>query len=245
MNEFTNTKLSKLAITSLVAGILGFIIIPPVMAVIALVCGSIALSKIKSFNNLLTGKGLAIGGIILGTLIWLLIICGILFAISFRTHYQPFRVPASSMEPTIKKGERVMVDRKAYVNSTPQRGDVIVFWFGSGESKRLWLKRVVGLPNEELEIKNGGIYINGKLTKIPEPSKEVYYYNMGDYGKQGQIIKIPTDCYYTLGDNSLNSQDSRFIGFVNKKSIYGKVISVYAGKYPPKLMELIRSFLQK
>jgi len=245
MNETTNTKLCKFAIMSLVAGILGFVIMAPVMGIIAFVFGFIALNKIKGSNNLLKGKGLAIAGIVLGTVIWVLIICSILFAFSFRTHYQPFRVPATSMEPTIKKGEKVMVDRKAYANLLPQRGDIVVCETEVKGEKRLLLKRIVGLPNEELEIKDGNIYIDGKLTKIPELPKEVYYYYMGDFGKQGQIIKIPNDCYYMLGDNSMNSMDSRFTGFVNKKDIYGKVISVYAGKYPPKLAELLRSFLQK
>ncbi len=243
MNEAANAKLSKLALTSLIAGILGFVVLTPLVELIAFIFGFIALNEIKHSNNSLKGRGLAIAGIVLGVVAYLLIICGILFAISFRSHYNPFRVPTTSMEPAIKKGERVIVDREAYINSLPQRGDLVVYEMKFEGKKQLWIKRIVGLPKEQLKIKDGNIYINNKLTS--ELPKGIYYYNDGDFGKKGQIVTMPNNCYYMLGDNSLNSFDSRFTGFVNNKDIYGKVISVYEGKYPPNLMELIRSFLQK
>lgn len=251
-----NAKLSKLAITSLAAGILGFVMIPltrnlityitipPLLGAISLILGFTALKKIKSSKDSLKGNRLAIAGIILGAVIYLLIVLGVLFALSFRTHYQPFHVPATSMEPTIKKDEKIMVDRKAYANSLPQRGDIIVHKAEVKGKKQLFLKRIVGFPNEQLEIRDGNVYINNKLASgLP---KEVYYYNGGDFGKKGQIVKIPNDCYYMLGDNSLNSLDSRYTGSVNKKDIYGKVILNYTGKYPPdqEMFGLLRSFFK-
>jgi signal peptidase I len=78
------------------------------------------------------------------------------------------------------------------------------------------------LPEEILEIKDGKVLINGNT--VPG---EIYYYNGGDFGKEGQKIHIPASCYYVLGDNSAKSRDSRFFGVVLKENIIAKAVRIY------------------
>ena len=85
------------------------------------------------------------------------------------------------------------------------------------------------MPGENLEIKDGAIYIND--NKINNPSiARIFYYNQGDYAEEGKKINVPMNKYYVLGDNSISSLDSRFWGFVNMDDIMGKVTKIY---WPP------------
>jgi len=220
-------KLSKLAISSLILAILG--ILAPIFSLLGLVFGLVALNKIKHSNGLLKGKGTAISGIVLSIIVFIL---SLFILINYREHYRAFYLPTSSMSPTIKQNERLVVDKKAYVFKSPQRGDIIVFELEYKNKKKLMCKRVIGLPGERLGINKGEIYINGNLIQIPGLPQAAFYLNAGDYGKEGKPAKIPADSYFVLGDTSTNSFDSRYFGFVNKKDIYGKVIFTYVG-FPP------------
>jgi len=73
-----------------------------------------------------------------------------------------------------------------------------------------------------VEIRDGNIYINGRLITEPEIFQKIYYYNMGTYGAEGKVVKVPQGHYFFLGDNSPSSKDSRFWGFVPRKYIVGK-----------------------
>ena len=104
--------------------------------------------------------------------------------------------------------------------SKPQRGDVIVFVF-PGDRTKDFIKRLIGLPGDIIEIKDGKIVVNGKLWVDPRIN-HIYYYNRGEYGAEGQPIKVPEGKYFTLGDNSASSHDSRYWGFVDYNDLVGK-----------------------
>ncbi len=97
------------------------------------------------------------------------------------------------------------------------------------ERKRDFIKRLIGLPGETLEIRDGNVYINGKIITKPEKIRENYYYNKEDwrYGKSYRKIHIPEGEYFVLGDNSGNSSDSRNWGFVEREDFLGKAICIY------------------
>ncbi len=102
----------------------------------------------------------------------------------------------------------------------PKRGDVIVFIFPDDRTKD-FIKRLIGLPGDVVEIKDGKILINGEIVADPRINN-IYYYNRGDYGAEGQPIKVPEGKYFVLGDNSGSSHDSRYWGFVDQKDLVGK-----------------------
>ncbi len=109
--------------------------------------------------------------------------------------------------------------------SKPKRGDVIVFIFPRDRTKD-FIKRLVGLPGDVVEIREGGITVNGRKVTDPRITKS-YYYNRGDYGALGQPIKVPEGKYFVLGDNSGASHDSRYWGFVDEKDVIGKAEVIF------------------
>jgi signal peptidase I len=132
---------------------------------------------------------------------------------------QFFKVPTISMSPTVMAQDRIVANKICYRYKPPQRGAVIVFQ--RPFDKRYHIKRIVGLPGETLQIKDGRVFINDSPLKLP-----FYYYNMGEYGKKDLKIEIPQGGYFVLGDNSISSFDSRFFGFVNFMDITGKVTKI-------------------
>ncbi len=162
---------------------------------------------------------------------------------------QAFKIPTGSMRMTLIEGDRILVNKFIYGAEVPfvgirlpafrqpQRGDVVVFRYPE-DPKKDFIKRLVALPGETLEIRNGSIYINGILNK-DQFIHNRYYYNRpeSDFGKEGQIIKVPENSFYVLGDNSSSSRDSRYWGFVPKKNVLGKAMVVY---WPPNRIRVIR-----
>lgn len=138
---------------------------------------------------------------------------------------QAFKIPTKTMEPTLLQGDLILADKTIYKKSEPKRGDIIIFLFPE-DTKKMFIKRLVGLPGETIEIKNGSILINGTVLREPSFVKK-YYYNRGDYAKEGETVKIPEDGYFVLGDNTAFSQDSRYFGFVPKKYLVGKAYKIY------------------
>lgn len=135
---------------------------------------------------------------------------------------EAFKIPSGSMVPTLEIGDRIFVNKFIYRFKEPERGDIIVFRYPE-DTKKYFVKRLVGKGGEEVEIRSGNIIIDGKLIKQPEIFSKIYYYNMGKYGAEGKKIKVPKGHFYFLGDNSSSSKDSRFWGFVPRKYIVGKV----------------------
>ena len=107
----------------------------------------------------------------------------------------------------------------------PQRGDIIVFVYPVDPTKD-FIKRLIAVGGETVEIKDGTIYIDGK--EITDPRiKRVYYYNRGDYGAEGQVVHVPPGYVFVMGDNSGSSYDSRFWGFVPESSIIGRADIIF------------------
>ncbi len=129
-------------------------------------------------------------------------------------------VPTGSMEKTIMIGDRVMTYRQAYLFSDPKRGDIIVFPFPDDE-KVDFIKRIIGLPGETIEGKNGYVYINGK--KLVE--KYVTSLLDEDFGP----YTVPKDSYFMMGDNRSISDDARYWDnkFVKRSKIMGKALFKY------------------
>lgn len=130
------------------------------------------------------------------------------------------QVPSESMESTIQAGDRLLGFRPAYLFGEPQRGDIIIFRFPDDESQ-LFIKRIIGLPGETVEIRAGFVYINGSQTPLPEP----YLTGpapMEDWGP----YHVPQDGYFVMGDNRANSQDARYWlnTFVMRDKILGKAL---------------------
>ena len=128
-------------------------------------------------------------------------------------------VPTGSMENTIMPGDRLIGNRLAFLKDTPERGDVVIFHYPDDEEE-LYVKRVIGLPGEEVRIDDGKIYIDGKVQK-----KNVYTSDLDFAGIAEKKLTLGETEYFVLGDNSAGSDDSRLadIGNVKREDIGGKV----------------------
>ncbi len=132
------------------------------------------------------------------------------------------QVPTGSMENTIMTNSRIFIYRLSYLNEEPERGDIVAFQCpDEPASSDPYLKRIIALPNETIEGKNGMIYIDG--TPLEEPYiKETFQPDFGPY-------TVPGNSYFMMGDNRNNSWDSRYWNskFVEKEDIVGKAIFEY------------------
>jgi signal peptidase I len=178
---------------------------------------------------------------------------------------EAFKIPSGSMIPTLDIGDHLLVnkfiygpripftDTRIFTWKEPQRGDVIVFKYPQNESKD-FIKRVVGLPGDKLEIKNGSLFINDQLVPIIAQGNfektgpyagSNYYEKPRLFEEQLGIVKheiqylrdqsnydfgpklVPAQSVFVMGDNRDNSQDSRFWGFVKYDKILGKALIIY------------------
>ena len=133
---------------------------------------------------------------------------------------QPVKVEGTSMQPRLIDQERIFVNRFIYRFRDVQRGDVVVFWFPKDRSKS-FIKRVVGVPGDQVEIREGIVYVNG--SRVPEPYLRPEFQ---DYRSFRKTI-VPPGQYFVLGDHRNSSNDSRSWGFVAQPLIYGKAIFSY------------------
>ena len=159
------------------------------------------------------------------------IIIALALALFIRTFIvQSFVIPSDSMFPTFMsspKRDRLFVNKFIYKLHPPRRGDIVVFR-SPNDPKKNFIKRVVALGGEEVEVKNGDIYIDRIKLTGPEEITKIYYESQGHYGK-GKV-DVPLGHLYVLGDNSSNSHDSRWWGFVPLKNVKGKAMVIF---YPP------------
>jgi signal peptidase I len=169
------------------------------------------------------------------------IIIAVVLGVLIQTFFvQAFKIPSGSMIPTFRIGDRIFVNKFLYsaripfVNlrlpvpsiKEPKRGDIIVF-VSPEDPKKDFVKRLIAVGGETVEIREGKIYINGNVVSDHAGINAVYYYNAGEYGKEGRPVTVPRDSYYALGDNSGSSRDSRYWGFVPRKNLIGKAICIY------------------
>lgn len=134
--------------------------------------------------------------------------------------YQPVKVEGTSMMPMLKDQERIFINKYVYRWEPISRGDVVVFRY-PGDPSKSYIKRVIGLPGDRVQISFGRVYVNGERlheTYVPE--------NYSDERSISEIY-IPADSYFVLGDHRSMSSDSRDFGPVNRSYIYGKAVFAY------------------
>jgi signal peptidase I len=136
--------------------------------------------------------------------------------------YQPVKVEGTSMMPSLEDQERIFINKFIYRFGlgTVERGDLVVFWY-PGDPNKSYIKRVIGLPGDRVEIVDGQVLVNGGSLNeayVPEHYR--------DHGSMQEEI-VPPEHYFVLGDHRSSSNDSRSWGPVHRRHIYGKAVFVY------------------
>ncbi len=168
-----------------------------------------------------------------------LLVAGI-FALLIRTFlFAPYKIPTGSMIPALLVGDKIFVDKLSYRFDPPKRGDIVVFKYPL-DPKKDFVKRLIGMPGERIEIRGGVAIVNGRpLTEAP--FSNITYYNVDrddwKYGHTGQVFEVPDNYYFVLGDNSANSSDGRFWGFVPQRNVLGRARLVW---WPPNRVKVLR-----
>jgi signal peptidase I len=134
--------------------------------------------------------------------------------------YQPVKVEGTSMAPLLSDQERIFINKFVYRFEPIERGDVVVFWYPLDRTKS-FIKRVIGLPGESVEIRHGAVYVNGKV--VPEPYVPPQYEDLSDFGP----VRVPKDSFFVMGDHRISSNDSRVFGPVSSRFIYGRAVFAY------------------
>lgn len=164
------------------------------------------------------------------------IVIALVLAFLIRTFVvQTFYIPSGSMEPTLLVGDRIMAYKIFYGLDQASRGDIVIFKFPL-DPKKDFIKRVIGLPGDRIEIVDKKVYVNGE--KLIEPyvihqDRWDIGFPRDDYGP----VQVPPDSLFVLGDNRDSSEDSRYWGFVPGENIVGKAFLIY---WPPWRVRIIK-----
>ncbi|MFZ8862152.1 MAG: signal peptidase I [Thermocrinis sp.] len=168
---------------------------------------------------------------------------------------QAYNIPSGSMKPTLLVGDFILVNKLVYRFSEPQRGDIVVFKYPIDPNID-FIKRIIALPGEEVEVRNNQVFINGKPLPLIEVGRgeengvrKVIYEEVLPEGKKHKVqfyedfpfskrdfgpVVVPPNHYFVMGDNRDNSEDSRYWGFLPKENIVGKAFVIYfSGDVPP------------
>ncbi len=143
-----------------------------------------------------------------------------------RARSRIYQIPNHAMAPTLLPGDHVIAYQVAYQAADPQQGDVVVYRYPDEQGKR-FLHRVIGLPGDEIAIRNQVVYVNG------EALSELYVRHSDRSSMAGNVrdhlspITVPLETYFLMGDNREESLDSRFLGPINKEHLLGRVLFVY------------------
>jgi len=144
-----------------------------------------------------------------------------IFVVMYRFLFQPHQVQGNSMFDNFYNGEYLLTDKLSYRFKAPERGDIIVFKAPKNEDYD-YIKRVIGLPGERIKILNGKVYINDQpIDESPYLDKAIITQS-GYFSREGLTINIAADNYFVMGDNRMNSSDSRDWGTVPRQNIIGK-----------------------
>jgi signal peptidase I len=189
------------------------------------------------------------------------LIIALLLALTIRAFLvQAFSIPSGSMQPSLLIGDYLLVNKFSYgirspfsnkvwiATGKPQRGDIAVFIFPQDPSKD-YIKRVVGLPGDKVQVINKKVYINGRLLETPQavyadptiipPPQSPIESPRDNFGP----VVVPQDKYFFMGDNRDQSYDSRFWGFVSMDALKGKAMIIYFSWEGPQGVPLYLAFL--
>ena len=177
------------------------------------------------------------------------IVIAVILALFIRAFFiQAFKIPSGSMKPTLKEGDKIMVNKLLFGPKIPftdyrlpgmrepARGDIIVFVYPE-DPKKDYIKRLIAVGGETVEVSDGNILINGEPIENPPTMMKIHYYNRGRYGQGGRPVEVPEDSYYVLGDNSDSSKDSRYWGFVPEDNIIGRAMFIW---WPPWRIQILK-----
>jgi signal peptidase I len=189
----------------------------------------------------------------------ILLLVAFLLALVIKTFLiQAFYIPSASMDPTLKVGDRVLVNKLVYHFHPPRRGDIIVFqdphpgtqphrnpvqgffhWIGEGlgvqtSPDKDFIKRVIGLPGDKVRMdENGGVFVNGVALKEPylNANTDTRPYPSTDAGPEAATVTVPKDMLFVMGDNRADSNDSRYgLGFIPMDRVVGRAFVII---WPP------------
>ncbi|MGL5082580.1 MAG: signal peptidase I [Microcoleaceae cyanobacterium] len=148
----------------------------------------------------------------------------IVLALGIRTFVAEARyIPSGSMEPTLEVNDRLIIDKLGYRFKEPNRGDIVVFSPPDqlkSQYKDAFIKRIIGLPGDTVEVKGGTVYVNGEAL----PEDYIAELPHEDWPPAGIENVVPADSYLVMGDNRNNSYDSRKWGYVPRENIIGRAI---------------------
>ncbi|MDP3941927.1 MAG: signal peptidase I [bacterium] len=150
---------------------------------------------------------------------------------------RPFEVSGESMFPTFKNGEFILTNLITLRFNELKRGDVIVFQAPVDHDKD-YIKRVIGIPGDSVEVRGGSVYVNAKLLDESSYVSRDVRTSSGAFLREGQAVVVPTDEYIVMGDNRPHSSDSREWGFLRKDELIGKSFFVY---WPPNHMRTVEN----
>ena len=153
----------------------------------------------------------------------ILITIALVLAFFIRTFIaEPRYIPSDSMLPTLETGDRLVIEKISYRFTSPKFGDIVVFQpppelQSRGYSQdQAFIKRIIGTPGDTVKIDDGKVYLNGNILQedyIKEPPLQAF-----------QLVQVPQNQYFMMGDNRNDSNDSRYWGFLPKKNMIGKAI---------------------
>ncbi len=168
-----------------------------------------------------------------------IIVAAVLVALAVQAWLiKPYRIPSESMLDTLRPGDRVLVDRVTYHLRDPRRGDVIVFRYPE-DPDVVFIKRVVGVPGDLLEVRDGRLYVNGREVTEPyvhrtggqtDPTiaqAAILGSTLHDPWSLARPYRVPAGAYFVMGDNRTDSDDSRDWGTVPRSAIVGEGLATY------------------
>ena len=158
------------------------------------------------------------------------LVVAVILALFVRTWvFQAFKIPTGSMEPNLLVGDHLIVNKMRF--APIKRGDVVVFKFPK-DPERDFVKRVIGLPGDRIELHKKKVYVNGQPIDEPyahfmEPPSADGTTKIDDVREEYGPVNVPTDQYFMMGDNRDNSEDSRYWGFLPKNYVKGNAEFLY------------------
>ncbi len=158
------------------------------------------------------------------------LVVAVILALFVRTWvFQAFKIPTGSMEPNLLVGDHLIVNKMRF--QPIKRGDVVVFKFPK-DPERDFVKRVIGLPGDKIELHKKKVFVNGQPIDEPyahfmEPPSADGAPKIDDVREEYGPVNVPTDQYFMMGDNRDNSEDSRYWGFLPKSYVKGNAEFLY------------------